>query len=80
VWIEDVQVGRPMLPDRDQRSVNRLIYPSECRERGVTYQGKLMAKICWQVNEGPVNSETRMFGQLPVLVRVSANFIIGTAI
>ncbi|KAG5460758.1 MAG: hypothetical protein BJ554DRAFT_7152, partial [Olpidium bornovanus] len=57
MWIEDVQVGRPMVPDRDKHSRNRLIYPAECRERGVSYCGKLMAKVCWSVNDGPVNSD-----------------------
>ncbi|ORY01079.1 beta and beta-prime subunits of DNA dependent RNA-polymerase [Basidiobolus meristosporus CBS 931.73] len=68
-WIEEVQIGRPTLPEKEHRSVNRLIFPTECRERFTSYKGKMQIKFCWRINDGPVNVETKALGQVPVMVK-----------
>lgn len=68
-WIEDVQVGKPMLPDKEQRSLNRFVLPAECRERGVTYKGRMTCKFVWSVNGGQPRTETRQLGGLPIMVK-----------
>src|ERR1700677_5122287 len=37
VWLEEVQVAKPMLSEKEHRSLNRFVNASECRERGVSY-------------------------------------------
>ncbi|KAG8840129.1 hypothetical protein FRB91_006515, partial [Serendipita sp. 411] len=69
IWIEKVTVGRPMVSDKDRHSTERRVFPSEARERLISYRGRMTAKICWTVNEGPENSETRDCGLLPIMVR-----------
>ena len=32
----------------------------------------MMAKVCWQINDGPVEVEMRDCGLLPIMVRVSS--------
>lgn len=31
----------------------------------------MVAKICWQVNDGPIETENRDCGLVPIMVRVS---------
>jgi DNA-directed RNA polymerase I subunit RPA2 len=69
LWIEEVQIGRPAVAERDAHSVNRLIYPSECRERLVNYAGRMLVKLCWRVNDGPIESEMRPMGNVPIMVK-----------
>ncbi|PJF18528.1 DNA-directed RNA polymerase subunit beta [Paramicrosporidium saccamoebae] len=68
-WLEDVQVGKPLLSEREVCSLNRFLYPNECRERGVTYKGKMGAKLMWSINDGPVKSEVRAIGSMPIMIR-----------
>ncbi|KAM0684280.1 hypothetical protein MDAP_000048 [Mitosporidium daphniae] len=70
MWIEDVQLGKPMLPEKETFSLDRGLYPSECRQRGITYEAKLMAKICFQMDDdGPIHFYTRHLGDFPIMVR-----------
>lgn len=68
-WIEDVQVSKPLLAEKEVRSLNRFLLPTECRERGVSYKGKITAKVLYTVNDGPVKSEVRSFGAMPIMVK-----------
>ncbi|PCH40776.1 beta and beta-prime subunits of DNA dependent RNA-polymerase [Wolfiporia cocos MD-104 SS10] len=69
LWYEQVTVGRPQVPERDRQVKDNKVYPSEARERLTSYRGRMMAKLCWRINDGPVESETRDCGLLPVMVR-----------
>ncbi|KAJ3410397.1 hypothetical protein HDV05_003831 [Chytridiales sp. JEL 0842] len=68
VWISAVNVGKPQVESTRHTNLTTL-YPSECRERGVSYRGKIQAKLCWTVDGGPVQSDTRNLGYLPIMVR-----------
>ncbi|ORX84247.1 beta and beta-prime subunits of DNA dependent RNA-polymerase [Anaeromyces robustus] len=67
-WIEEVNVGKPSVMCDGH---SKLLYPYECRERGITYKSKMQAKFCWTVNDGPENSEVKNLGYLPIMVRSS---------
>lgn len=68
IRVESVQLARPSVAPTDKLSVNRKTYPSECRERMVTYRGKLMLKVTWSVNDGEEVSEIRDAGQVPIML------------
>ncbi|KIJ56502.1 hypothetical protein M422DRAFT_197419 [Sphaerobolus stellatus SS14] len=68
-WIEQVSIGRPMVPDRDKDARERRVFPTEARERLSSYRGRMTAKICWQVGNHPPSSVTRDCGLVPVMVR-----------
>lgn len=70
-WLDDVQVGKPLLDERDKKSLHRSLYPRECRERGISYKGKMMAKLMWSLNGGAVQTEHRNLGDLPIMVKSS---------
>ncbi|PWZ03132.1 putative RPA135-DNA-directed RNA polymerase I, 135 kd subunit [Testicularia cyperi] len=65
--IDNVQLSRPAVPDRVKGVKERRIFPSECRERLVTYTGKLSARVSWSVNGDPEQSEIVPLGNVPVM-------------
>ncbi|KAI0722471.1 beta and beta-prime subunits of DNA dependent RNA-polymerase [Earliella scabrosa] len=69
MWYEQVTVARPMVPERDKDAVERRVFPTEARERLTSYRGRMVVKLCWQVNDGPVEVEMRDCGLLPIMVR-----------
>ncbi|ORY90187.1 hypothetical protein BCR35DRAFT_287430 [Leucosporidium creatinivorum] len=69
IKIDNLLVARPMAPEKGVGSRERKIYPSESRERLATYASKMTAKLSWSVNGGPVTSETRDLGNLPMMVK-----------
>ncbi|KAG8965431.1 hypothetical protein FRC05_003268 [Tulasnella sp. 425] len=69
VRITGVSLGRPMVPEKDRESKERRIFPSECRERRVSYAARMTAKISWDVNGGTVKEEVRDCGMVPIMVR-----------
>lgn len=56
------------MPEGDLHSLNRQTFPRECRERTSNYSGRFTATLKWQVNDGPVETEKRSFGKLPIMV------------
>lgn len=70
MWIDNVNLARPAASERSEGVRDPYVYPSEARERLVTYAGTLTARIQWSVNGGPPHSETKSFGQVPIMVRV----------
>ncbi|CCM03352.1 uncharacterized protein FIBRA_05481 [Fibroporia radiculosa] len=69
MWYEQVVVGRPQVSDRDHRVRDNKVYPSEARERLTSYRGRMVVKLCWRVNDGPIEIETKDCGLLPLMVR-----------
>ncbi|KAJ2506653.1 hypothetical protein IWW47_001484 [Coemansia sp. RSA 2052] len=68
-WMDTLRLEHPALSARETKSANRLMYPSECRQRGITYRGRLTGMLHYQINDGAVVSLERALGQLPVMVR-----------
>ena len=62
-------VSKPILSDKAVLSINRSLMPSECRERGTSYTGRMNLKLCWTVNESNVKTETRQIGAMPIMVK-----------
>ncbi|TPX42598.1 DNA-directed RNA polymerase [Synchytrium endobioticum] len=70
VWIGSVTLPKPILPG-SKGSLGKPVFPAECRERGISYKAPMQVKICWSVNDGPTQSEVKLAGQLPIMVRSS---------
>ncbi|KAI8099126.1 uncharacterized protein BX664DRAFT_289066 [Halteromyces radiatus] len=68
-WVEQPKILTPMVSERDVTTLNRKTFPSECRERLTTYRGRFQVKFCWRINDGPMQSEVRELGQVPIMVR-----------
>ncbi|KAI0254654.1 beta and beta-prime subunits of DNA dependent RNA-polymerase [Lactifluus subvellereus] len=71
IWIEQVTIARPMVPDRDRRAVERKTFPAEARERLTSYRGRMTVKLCWKVDQPgqTVRSVVKDCGLIPIMVR-----------
>ena len=67
--VTGVSLEPAKLPDANRYSVKREIYPSECRERHISYRGLCKAVLEYRINNGEWSKSTRTFGQVPLMVR-----------
>ena len=71
IRIKGVQLQKSQLPPSNKFVTrNREILPAECRERHVSYRGKLSATFEYRINGGDPVEFTREIGQLPIMVKV----------
>jgi DNA-directed RNA polymerase I subunit RPA2 len=72
IKIKEVFVEKSMLPPSNKFSTrNREILPAECRERHVTYRGKMSARFEFRINNGDPKEFVRELGQIPLMLMVS---------
>jgi len=76
VKIKDVRVEKAVLPPSNKFSKNREIYPAECRERHVTYRGKMMATLQFRINGGDPFDFVRDLGQIPLMLKVCTVYVV----
>ncbi len=69
IRVESVDLAKAVVNMDDKISKDQKIYPAECRERMVTYKGRLVLKVCWSINDGPEQSQYKDLGQLPIMLR-----------
>lgn len=67
--VTEVLLEKPTLPPTNRSSTTREILPSECRERGATYRGKMKARLQYRVNGNEWKESIREIGSLPILLR-----------
>lgn len=67
---KDVTLQKPQVPPSNKLARNREILPAECRERHVTYRGKLSATFEYSINGGDPVEFVRELGQVPVMLKV----------
>ncbi|TVY52820.1 DNA-directed RNA polymerase I subunit RPA2 [Lachnellula cervina] len=69
IKIKEVFVEKSVLPASNKFSTkNREIMPAECRERHVTYRGKISARLEYRVNNGDPKEFVRDLGQIPLML------------
>lgn len=71
VRVKEVFVEKAQLPPSNKYSTrNREILPAECRERHVTYRGKMSARLEYRINGGDPVEFIRDLGQIPLMLKV----------
>lgn len=70
IRIKDVTLQRPQVPPANKKARVREVMPAECRERHVTYRGRLSATFEYQINGGDPVEFVRELGQVPVMLKV----------
>lgn len=68
--LQEASIGYPTVPETNVYSKSVKIYPSECRQRAVTYKAKLSVTFKWLVDGQPVGGATRVLGQVPIMIKV----------
>ncbi|RDB20093.1 putative DNA-directed RNA polymerase I subunit RPA2 [Hypsizygus marmoreus] len=69
IWIEQITIARPMVPDRDKDALERRVFPSEARERLTSYRGRMNIKLCWTDTQGQTQEMLKDCGLVPIMVR-----------
>lgn len=67
--IESVSLGRPTSLEKGRSALQNRIYPSECRERLMTYRARMTARISWRLNNQPKQYDERDMGMVPIMVK-----------
>jgi len=71
ISIKEIFVEKSQLPASNKFSTkNREILPAECRERHVSYRGKMSARLEYRINNGDPREFIRELGQLPIMLKV----------
>ncbi|XP_072029490.1 LOW QUALITY PROTEIN: DNA-directed RNA polymerase I subunit RPA2-like [Amphiura filiformis] len=65
----DADIGVPKVPVGNVYANNLQVYPSECRQRGTSYQAKLTVHIQWSTSNGQSGMVERQIGQVPIMVK-----------
>ncbi|KAL9597375.1 MAG: hypothetical protein Q9219_005184 [cf. Caloplaca sp. 3 TL-2023] len=72
VRIGEVFLEKSTIPQTNKYSTrNREIYPAECRERHVTYRGRLRIRLQYKVNDEEWLETVREMGQLPIMLKTN---------
>lgn len=75
VKITDVFLDKSVLPQSNKVSINnRNIMPAECRERHVSYRGKLRARVLYRINKGDWQETVRELGHVPIMLKVRSTY------
>ncbi|KIY42894.1 beta and beta-prime subunits of DNA dependent RNA-polymerase [Fistulina hepatica ATCC 64428] len=69
VWLDQISIARPMVPDQDKTARERRIFPSEARERLTSYRGRMLLKISFMDASGHTSTLTKDCGLIPIMVR-----------
>ncbi|KZP13484.1 beta and beta-prime subunits of DNA dependent RNA-polymerase [Athelia psychrophila] len=69
IWIDQVTIAKPMVPEKDRQVEERRVFPSEARERLTSYRGRMTVKIRWKVNETEGEPVIKDCGLIPIMVR-----------
>ncbi|KAG5859304.1 DNA-directed RNA polymerase subunit B [Encephalitozoon hellem] len=69
IVVEDIHISPPYLSDKDHISVDRRLFPRECRERGLTYRGKMAVRVSLFYDNKHVMTEDKFAGYFPIMVR-----------
>lgn len=71
VWVTSPHVAKPVVEGLGKgNNMLRQMYPAECRERHTSYKAQMQVKLNWRVDGGPVQSEMKPLGSLPIMVGV----------
>ncbi|KOC65372.1 DNA-directed RNA polymerase I subunit RPA2 [Habropoda laboriosa] len=69
LWIDDVSIHQPSVPSGTIGVKNHKIYPTECRQRGSTYKGKITVKLGWSINNKIQETLERDMGEIPIMIK-----------
>ncbi|KAG7209552.1 hypothetical protein KM043_015631 [Ampulex compressa] len=69
LWIDDVSIHQPLVPSGTIGIKSLKIYPTECRQRGATYKGKITVKLGWSINGRMQEALEKDLGDIPIMIK-----------
>lgn len=74
LWLEDTCIYQPTVPTGTIGVKSYKIYPTECRQRGSTYKGKIIVKLGWSINGKQQETLEKDLGEIPIMVKVNLDY------
>lgn len=71
LWIENITVSKPRVPQTAIKVRTKAMYPSECRQRAISYKGMCDVRMGWRVNGQKMPSIDKELGEVPIMLQVS---------
>ena len=70
--VEDARLCPPSVPPNAEGAVDQRVFPSETRQRGMSYKGRCVIKASYQINGVQQPSFEKILGNLPIMLKSSA--------
>lgn len=70
VFLQSAKLCSPVVPPGLCGVKSPYIYPTECRQRGITYKGRLVTKLSFKINGSQLAVVEKDLGQIPIMVKV----------
>jgi DNA-directed RNA polymerase I subunit RPA2 len=68
VTYDEMEIRQPFLSDKEHFSTDRRLLPRECRERSLTYRGRIVLKMSLYCDDKLVTAEDKPAGYFPIMV------------
>lgn len=76
LFVESITITQPQVPNTCISARNKKIYPTECRQRAITYTGACTVGVGWAINGVTRPTVDKSMGEIPVMIRVcSLDFV-----
>ncbi|KAK7111027.1 DNA-directed RNA polymerase I subunit RPA2-like [Littorina saxatilis] len=72
IFIQDMTILSPRLPESNKVAITNKVYPAECRERCTTYKGDVMIRVAWKSDGKLEGFVEKNAGQIPIMVKSDA--------
>ncbi|XP_022804610.1 DNA-directed RNA polymerase I subunit RPA2-like [Stylophora pistillata] len=69
IYFTDASVGVPTVSENNLHASQMKLFPSECRERGITYKAKLQVTLQWKINNKLQGSVSKVIASIPMMVK-----------
>ncbi|KAH9411813.1 RNA polymerase [Ordospora pajunii] len=69
IIVDEIQMQKPLRSDKEHISIDRRLLPRECRERSLTYNGRLTVRMSLYYDNRHVVTENKAAGYIPIMVR-----------
>merc|ERR1719430_560629 len=72
IWISDVTVSKPGVVPGSVGATNKDVYPTEARQRGGSYKGRITVRAGYSINGITQPMLEKVMGQIPIMLRSEA--------
>eukprot|EP00092_Neocalanus_flemingeri_P024162 GFUD01026209.1.p1 GENE.GFUD01026209.1~~GFUD01026209.1.p1 ORF type:complete len:1157 (+),score=299.03 GFUD01026209.1:56-3526(+) len=69
LWISDVNINRPGVVPGAVGTANKDVYPSEARQRGGSYKGRITVRAGYSINRITQPMLEKVLGNIPIMLR-----------
>lgn len=77
LWVTDVSISKPAVAPGSLGAVTKEVFPTEARQRGGTYAGRVTVRLAYSINGIVQPVVEKVMGTIPIMVRSNACHLAG---